>query len=176
MTLVKNLVDRAVSRVLQAAKGRDSASSYGKNHREERNVRKKQRKAEQPGYRLQENLRSRLADYVRTQGVCKKASTEELLGCTWSQWKKHMGNRTDLMETDHIFPMAKHDLQTLRGQKRCMHFSNLQPLTQAENRFKSDKLPTKAMAARVERWAWPDGVTEDMLPTIYPGWSTPLRM
>lgn len=32
------------------------------------------------------------------------------------------------------------------------------------------------MAARVERWAWPPGITEDMLPDIYDGWATPLRM
>jgi len=32
------------------------------------------------------------------------------------------------------------------------------------------------MAAKVERWCWPDGVTEDMLPDKYDGWATPLRM
>jgi len=57
-----------------------------------------------------------------------------------------------------------------------MHWSNYQLITTAENRTKNDRLPTKAMAAKVERWAWPPGITEDMLPDIYPGWSTPLRM
>ncbi len=67
-------------------------------------------------------------------------------------------------------------MSSLEGQKRAMHFSNLQPLTADENGDKSDKLPTKAMAAKVERWAWPPGITEDMLPDIYDGWATPLRM
>ena len=57
-----------------------------------------------------------------------------------------------------------------------MHYSNLQLLTAEENAFKRGRLPTKAMAARVDRSCWPDGITEDMLPDIYPGWRTPLRM
>jgi hypothetical protein len=57
-----------------------------------------------------------------------------------------------------------------------MHWTNTQLLTPVENRSKSGRLPTKAMAAKVDRCCWPDGVTEDMLPTIYPGWSSPLRM
>jgi hypothetical protein len=28
----------------------------------------------------------------------------------------------------------------------------------------------------LERWAWPDGVTEDDLPDVYPGWSSALHM
>jgi len=56
------------------------------------------------------------------------------------------------------------------------HFSNLQPLTPQENGNKFDKLPTKAMAAKVYRDKWPPGITEDMLPDIYEGWSTALRM
>ena len=32
------------------------------------------------------------------------------------------------------------------------------------------------MAAKVDRDKWPPGITEDMLPDIYPGWATPLRM
>ena len=57
-----------------------------------------------------------------------------------------------------------------------MHWSNLQPLPMKDNRSKNNKLPTKAMAAKVARWAWPDGITEDMLPDKYDGWATPLRM
>ena len=59
---------------------------------------------------------------------------------------------------------------------KVMNITNLQPLTKEENRQKWDKLPTKAMAAKVDRSCWPDGVTEDMLPDKYDGWATPLRM
>ena len=50
------------------------------------------------------------------------------------------------------------------------------PLLTSENKVKCNKLPTKAMAAKVTRSCWPDGITMDMLPDIYPGWRTPLRM
>lgn len=182
MTLVRNLVERAVSKVLQSAKARDYARAYQKANLSERNERKKKRRITDPMYGIKENLRSRLADYVRMQGNCKKDSTEKLLGCTWQEFKQHLQSTvkeeeiSEKMETDHIFPMARHNLKTLDGQRRCMHFSNLQSLTEKENRWKKDRLPTKSMASRVERWAWPDGITEDMLPDIYDGWSTPLRM
>ena len=79
-------------------------------------------------------------------------------------------------EIDHVFPFRLYNIGSLEGQQKVMHFSNLQPLTVQENRSKWNHLPTKAMAAKVARWAWPDGVTEDMLPDIYDGWATPLRM
>ena len=80
------------------------------------------------------------------------------------------------MEVDHIFPMSRYNCLLESEQRKVMHWSNFQPLPAEENLYKSDKLPTKAMAAKVARWAWPDGVTEDMLPDIYDGWATPLRM
>ena len=57
-----------------------------------------------------------------------------------------------------------------------MNYTNFQPLRKSDNASKSDRLPTKAMAAKFGRWAWPDGITEDMLLDIYPGWSSSLRM
>ena len=77
-------------------------------------------------------------------------------------------------QIDHVFSVQCY--KDVHDQKKMMHWTNLQPLFPEENRSKSDKLPTKAMAAKVARWAWPDGVTEDILPDIYDGWATPLRM
>jgi hypothetical protein len=57
-----------------------------------------------------------------------------------------------------------------------MHWSNYQPLTNFENAQKSNKLPTKAMADKVDRSCWPDGITMDKLPDRYDGWATGLRM
>ena len=50
-----------------------------------------------------------------------------------------------------------------------------QMLTFEENDEKNGKLPTKAMAANVPQHLWPDGVTYEMLPDIYPGWATALN-
>ena len=82
----------------------------------------------------------------------------------------------DDSEVDHIFPLSLFDLSNPENVKRVMHWSNYQLLTVEENRTKSDTLPTKVMASNVERWAWPPGVTEDMLPDIYEGWSTEMWM
>ena len=77
-------------------------------------------------------------------------------------------------DIDHIFPI---DVYVERGDKQnANHYSNLQPLTAVENGSKKDKLPTKAMAAKVDPAFWPNGITMDMLTDIYPGWRTPLRM
>ena len=125
--------------------------------------------------------RMRLTNLVKVKGAHKKGRTTALLQCTAKQLAVHLNRQRPaddirLQHMDHIFPLAKYAIAALGQQAKAMHYSNLQPLTKKENLDKSDKLPTKAMAAKVERWAWPDGVTEDMLPDIYPGWSTALRM
>lgn len=84
------------------------------------------------------------------------------------------GVSDDDQQVDHIFPVSRY--KDKGHIDRCMHYSNLQLLPGAANLSKSDKLPTKAMAAKVARWAWPDGVTEEMLPDQYDGWRTPLWM
>ena len=86
------------------------------------------------------------------------------------------GNTLYDEEIDHVFPMDMYDFSLDENQYRCSNYTNMQPLLPRENRQKWNKLPTKAMAARVDRSCWPDGITEDMLPDIYPGWRTPLRM
>jgi len=86
------------------------------------------------------------------------------------------GDNAFSVELDHIFPLNRYDVSDVVQQMSVAHFTNMQPLKQPENRNKSDKLPTKAMAAKVDRDKWPPGITEDMLPDIYPGWATALRM
>ena len=56
-----------------------------------------------------------------------------------------------------------------------MHYTICSPDVERKP-TKCKKLPTKAMAAKVDPACWPDGITMDMLPDIYPGWRTPLRM
>ena len=80
------------------------------------------------------------------------------------------------MHIDHIFPLSCFDMHNSEEQKKATHFSNLQMLPASANLSKHAKLPTKAMAARVERSAWPATVNEAMLPDIYSGWKTSLQM
>ena len=136
------------------------------------------RRAHDPIFRLKDTIRARLSAFLNGKGTTKNASTFTLVGCTATELILHLGDtpKAGSKHVDHIFPLDCHPLETLDEQMKAQHFSNLQLLTLEENLSKSSKLPTKAMAAKVARWAWPDGVTEDMLPDIYPGWSTALRM
>ena len=132
-------------------------------------------------FMLASRLRSALAQFVRNAGTKKSGKTFSMVGKTPDQLLKYLESNTTLkvgpgVEVDHIFPLHKFNLGQAVQQRKSGHYSNLQLLTRFENAQKSDKLPTKAMAAKVDRCCWPDGVTEDMLPTIYPGWSSPLRM
>lgn len=122
-------------------------------------------------------MRARLSYALKRKGGSKSAATFELVGCSADQLKEHLQNDgLSLIENvvDHIFPIASYDVSY--QQAKYMNYTNTQLLARDENRDKSDKLPTKAMAAKVDPACWPDGVTMDMLPDIYPGWATPLRM
>lgn len=131
-------------------------------------------------FNVTKKMRMRLFNHLSVVNANKKGKTLDLIGCSSRQLKDHLSKQCNgdvkQYNIDHIFALMQHDMTTIDGQKKAMHWSNLQPLTSTENQSKSDKLPTKAMAAKVERWAWPTGITEADLPDIYPGWSTPLRM
>ena len=158
---------------------------YSKNNRDAINQAKKRREAkrrqEDLVFVIVKRMRARLGAFTRSKKVPKQGHTFFLIATTPVGLVDHLqaqapNEDVKTMQADHIFPMDAYDVCDMEQQKQMMHFSNLQPLSETENKNKSNKLPTKAMAAKVERWAWPPGITEDMLPDIYPGWSTPLRM
>ena len=47
---------------------------------------------------------------------------------------------------DHIKPCALFDLLLPKEQKKCFHYSNLQPMWASENSSKIDKLPNGQLA------------------------------
>jgi hypothetical protein len=53
-------------------------------------------------------------------------------GMTWQNYGQ--------WHIDHIIPCAKFDLTDSEQQRKCFHFSNLQPLWAIENIVKSNKL------------------------------------
>tara|TARA_B110001452_G_scaffold158200_1_gene131674 strand:- start:554 stop:1243 length:690 start_codon:yes stop_codon:yes gene_type:complete len=132
---------------------------------------------------LKKRMRARVQMFMKQHvGLRKANSTFTMIGIDKTKFVTYLTNQLLDGETlkecdiDHIFPLTSYDLSSGVIDARSMHYSNMQPLSQFENASKLNKLPTKAMAAKVDRSCWPDGVTEDMLPDIYPGWATPLRM
>lgn len=136
---------------------------------------RKQRRLTDKEFVIKDRLRSRLSSALKRQKASKPSDTFSLVGCASTDLWKHISLKPAEV-IDHIFPFELYDLHDGEQVGRVMHYSNLQPLTEPENRDKGTQLPTKAMAAKVDPSCWPDGITMDMLPDIYPGWSTALRM
>ncbi len=100
-------------------------------------------------YKMRHVLAKRV--YSALRGVQKSANTEALLGCSIRDFLVYFESRfTDGMtwagvmdgriHVDHVFPCASFDLTTEEDQRKCFHFSNLQPLWAKDNRKKSDKI------------------------------------
>tara|TARA_B110001452_G_scaffold74069_1_gene59996 strand:- start:219 stop:1034 length:816 start_codon:yes stop_codon:yes gene_type:complete len=129
-------------------------------------------------HKLVDRCRSRLYQFMKSVGDTKRWQTANLVGCTSEKLNIYL-KFDGTGHVDHIFPMALYARSGLvvdQWVKMAMHYTNLQVLSAAENLEKHDRLPTKAMAAKVARWAWPPGITEDMLPDVYEGWLSALRM
>ena len=131
---------------------------------------------------LKKRMRARLQVFMKQTGTRKNNNTFKMVGIAKDELRDYLSTLLLGAETlkdcdiDHVFPLEAYDHSDGVIDERCMHWSNMQPLPPADNGSKLNKLPTKAMAARVDPRCWPDGVTMDMLPDIYPGWATPLRM
>tara|TARA_B110000902_G_C14196527_1_gene546136 strand:- start:139 stop:972 length:834 start_codon:yes stop_codon:yes gene_type:complete len=160
----------AVSHAKAMANQRRRATRIAKENRSRINKRKRERRLTDPHFLSVNRLRCRLANFVRDTGRTKLAKTCELFGCSTRKMTRHLtkqlprGVKLNDREIDHIFPMSRYHLTTLEDQKRCMHWSNLQPLTRSENSTKKDSLPNKRLARRVRRDCWPIGIAEDDLP------------
>ena len=110
-------------------------------------LRKKQRKMEDPIYAMTERLRNRLHVALRNAGFKKNSCTEKMLGCTFKQFAKHIesqfpdgmswDNRSE-WHLDHILPLSC--ATTIEGLEKLSHYTNIRPLWAAENLSKSNNL------------------------------------
>jgi hypothetical protein len=117
------------------------------NRKETRNYVNNKKKTDL-NFRLSDCLRHRI--YKSLKGINKSAHTIELLGCSIEQLKNHLekqfrpGMSWDNYgyygwHVDHIRPCASFDLSKPEEQRKCFHFTNLQPLWMKENISKQDK-------------------------------------
>lgn len=99
--------------------------------------------------KLRKILRKRIWDALK--GNSKTKSTLELLGCSIENLKLHLESKfTEGMSwenhgqfgwhIDHVLPCNNFDLTDPEQQKKCFHYSNLQPLWWRDNITKSDKI------------------------------------
>lgn len=99
-------------------------------------------------YITKKKLRCRV--YVALKRGVKSESTVKLLGCSIDEFKKHFESLfTDGMNwdnyikgqihIDHIIPCKSFDLSNFEEQKKCFHYTNLQPLWAIDNLKKGAK-------------------------------------
>ncbi len=109
-----------------------------------RSTQKKRRDAD-PVHRLRKNLGSRIYLAVKR----KIGKTMELTGCSKEELITHLESKfTEGMtwenygkwHIDHIRPCASFNLEDPEEQKKCFHWTNLQPLWASDNLAKSDRL------------------------------------
>ena len=102
-----------------------------------------------PKYIILRALRRRLSETIRKVGANKKASTMEILGCTAEDFKNYLENKFregmiwenyGTWHIDHINPCYSFNLTKDEEQKRCFHYTNLQPLWARENLIKGKKI------------------------------------
>lgn len=109
----------------------------------------RERRANDPQFKIADILRSRLRSAMKAQGARKDASTIELTSCTPQKLIAHLESQfTEGMtwenqgewHIDHIRPCASFDLTDPEQQRQCFHWTNLQPLWGADNIAKGARL------------------------------------
>ena len=122
------------------------------------NKRYNERYRAEPHFRISVSLRKRLTLALKARGTRKAARLVELIGCTIPELAAHLEKQFHSGMTwenygkwhiDHVRPCASFDLTDAHEQKRCFHFSNLQPLWAADNLRKSDRFQITAAVTHV---------------------------
>ena len=101
-----------------------------------------------PIFRMRKNVRRRL--HLALNGKFKIRTTLNLIGCSWEKLKLYLESKFETGMTwdnygyygwhiDHIIPVSNYDLDNLEELKKCMHYTNLQPLWKIENLVKGSK-------------------------------------
>lgn len=107
----------------------------------------KKRRATDPMFQLRDSIRARIVAALKAKGTEKKSGTEEIIGCSIAELKRHIekqflpgmdwSNRNE-WHVDHIVPLstAKDEADVIA----LCHVSNLRPMWAADNLKKSSKV------------------------------------
>lgn len=129
---------------------------YRNNNRKKINEYTKEKRKNDPLFKLSVNIRASIKMSIKRQGFSKKSKTPEILGCTYEEFKIHIENQFlpwmnwnnhglyngELYfgwDLDHIIPVAS--AQTEEELIKLNHYTNFQPLCSHINRnIKKDKI------------------------------------
>jgi superfamily II DNA helicase RecQ len=122
--------------------------SWIEKNREFINSKERLKRKNNPHYKVKKNLRRRVNQVITRNN--KSQSTMKLTGCSIEELLKHLESKfIDGMNwqnygewhIDHILPCSSFDLTDPEQQKRCFHYTNLQPLWALDNIRKGNKIP-----------------------------------
>lgn len=111
-------------------------------------------------WRQQNRLRCALESRIRRalKTFKKSASTAELIGCSLDDLREHLqlrfvapmqwNNHGPVWHIDHIIPCVAFDLSSEDEQRKCFHYSNLQPLLAVDNLRKNSRHPETGILIR----------------------------
>lgn len=110
----------------------------------------KYKRATDPAFCIAANLRSRLHKVLKSQMAKKSDNSFSLVGCSPSDLKIYLEGKWQSgmswdnykhngWHIDHIRPCSSFNLLDAEEQKKCFHYTNLQPLWAKDNLSKSDK-------------------------------------
>lgn len=121
---------------------------YGAKRRKWVNNYLKNKKKNDPIFKMIRNFRARIPKILKRKNVSKKNSMLKILGCTASELKKYLENKFKQgmnwdnygsdWHVDHIIPYDT--AKSVEEVEKLTHYSNLQPLWGKENLKKSNKL------------------------------------
>jgi hypothetical protein len=129
----------------------ENAKRWGKKNRKHINEKIKQRMKDDICFKLSYILRGRIRGALNFKRIKKCNRTVDLIGCSAKElklfleskfqngmnWKNYGFNGWHI---DHIIPCSKFDLSKIEEQKKCFHYSNLQPLWAKDNLIKHNKI------------------------------------
>lgn len=101
--------------------------------------------------KIAERLRGRIGKKLRQKDL-KQTSSFDLIGCSVDEFRQHIENQWQSemswsnhgagkgkWQLDHKQPCCSFDLRDINQQKKCFHYSNLQPLWFKEHRYKTSQ-------------------------------------
>lgn len=121
---------------------------YRKANKEKTREYKKMRCNSDPLYKLQNNIRKRLTNFLGSKKTYKNGGFFKIVGCTVEELRSFLESKFTTGMTwenygdwhiDHFIPLSV--AQTQEEAVMLSHYSNLQPMWGVENLAKSDSLP-----------------------------------
>lgn len=129
----------------------DSLSCKCKSCTRDRNNKYMKKIRKTPYSKIVSSIRSGISRFIITGRARKYKRSHELLGCDLDTARNHIESQFQDGMTwenhgqfgwhlDHIIPCSSFDLTDPKQQKKCFHYTNLQPLWWKDNLSKSNKI------------------------------------